>query len=249
MRFADDVLLIARSAGELEGMLGDLAREAEEAGLQLHFGKTKVLCNKFGREDDRRTELKVKGKGVEVLPEGASTKYLGRALRLDAHNEAEIENRINIAWRRFMSLKAELCNRHFPLSQRLRLFGATVSQTLLYGSGTWTLHDGSTRKLRTAQRKMLRSMVVREGRGQRIKKGQSIPTRESKSEAEQEDAEDEEEEETEDTSHTDSEDRKEEEKEDRETEEESTDEGEGERTEDEDASGEELEPWPCGRTG
>ena len=79
--------------------------------------------------------LKVTGAVVEVLLEGATTKYLRRALRLDAHNEAEIENRINTAWRCFIGLTAKLCNRHLPLHQRLWLFGAAVSQTLLYRSG------------------------------------------------------------------------------------------------------------------
>ena len=81
---------------------------------------------------DGRQTMQVQGHDVDVLKEGATCKYLCRALRLDLHNEAEVENRINAAWRRFYRLKAELCNRHFPAQQRLKLFGATVSQTLLY---------------------------------------------------------------------------------------------------------------------
>lgn len=49
LRFAGDVLLIASTAGELEGMLEDLAGEAGQVGLQIHFGKTKVLCNRYAR--------------------------------------------------------------------------------------------------------------------------------------------------------------------------------------------------------
>ena len=101
LRFADDVLLLASSAGMLEGMLEDLAREAGRIGLQLHYGKTKCLCNRFAREHDARTKLRVQAHEVDVLAEADTCKYLGRALRLDAHNEAEVENRINAAWRRF----------------------------------------------------------------------------------------------------------------------------------------------------
>ena len=88
LRFADDVLLVACSGEVLQGMLEDLAREAGKVGLQLHYGKTKGLCNQFAREGDGRQMLKVQGHDVVVLPEGATCKYLGRALRLDLHNEA-----------------------------------------------------------------------------------------------------------------------------------------------------------------
>ena len=60
-----------------------------------------------------------------------------------------------------MSLRQELCNKGFRLQCRLRLFNATVSQTLLYGAGTWTLNAEREAKLRTAQRRMIRSMLQR----------------------------------------------------------------------------------------
>ena len=115
--FADDVILVASSGDMLEAMLADLAREAGKVGLQLHYGKTKCMCNRFAREGDGRQTMQVQGHDVDVLKEGATCKYLGRALRLDLHNEAEVENRINAAWRRFYGLKAELRNRHFPAQQ------------------------------------------------------------------------------------------------------------------------------------
>ena len=60
-----------------------------------------------------------------------------------------------------------LCNKQFPLTRRMQLFGATVSATLLYGAGTWTVAARRLRLLRSAQRKMPRSMVTREGRRKR----------------------------------------------------------------------------------
>ena len=83
-------------------------------GLQLCYGKTKVPCNKFARECDHRTTLKVQGHAVDVLPEDGTTKDLSRALRLDLHDHVEIRNRINIAWRRFIGLKRELCQQAVP---------------------------------------------------------------------------------------------------------------------------------------
>ena len=161
LRFADDVLLVAESAAKLQEMLADLADAAAQVGLELHFGKTKVICNTFGRQREKVSHLRVGAAEVEVLPQGATTKYLGRELRLDAPDDVEVQNRINLAWRRFMSLRQELCNKGFRLQCRLRLFNATVSQTLLYGAGTWTLNAEREAKLRTAQRRMIRSMLQR----------------------------------------------------------------------------------------
>ena len=167
LRFADDVLLVAASAAKLQEMLADLADAAAQVGLELHFGKTKVLCNVFGHQMEKVSYLKVGAAEVEVLPQDATTKYLGRALRLDAPDDVEIQSRINLAWRRFVGLRRELCNRGFRLQKRLRLFNATVSQTLLYASGTWTLNAEREAKLRAAQRRMLRSMLQRPRRPQR----------------------------------------------------------------------------------
>ena len=133
----------------------------------------------------------MQGQSVPVLLEGQTTKYLGRELRLDAHDDAEIDNRINGAWRRFMSLRKELCNQHFPLMQRMRLFGATVSATLVYGAGTWTINEDRASKPRGAQRRMLRSMLQRK-RARTAKTSAERWREESEEERTEEEAEEEE---------------------------------------------------------
>ena len=181
LRFADHVLLVAESAAMLQNMLADLSDAAERVGLELRFGKTKVMCNSFGREIEIISHVKVGREKVEVLPKDGTAKYLGRELRLDAPDDAEIQNRINMAWRRFMGLKRELCNKDFRLQLRLRLFDSTVSQTLLYAAGTWTMNAEREAKLRTAQRQMLRSMPQRPRRQQ-----ETSSRRESQHEKEEE---------------------------------------------------------------
>ena len=58
-----------------------------------------------------------------------------------------------------MSSRHEVCSRHYPLRQRLRLMNSTVTAVVLYGSCAWIMTRGSERKLRTTQRRMLRWMV------------------------------------------------------------------------------------------
>ena len=86
-------------------MLNDLA--ASEGGLKLHSGKTEAICDHPARLADPREKLQLGSDEVKVLPEGAATKYLGRTLRLDLHDDAEIEGRINSAWKRFMGFCEE----------------------------------------------------------------------------------------------------------------------------------------------
>ena len=50
--FADGIFISAFSRKMLEGMLGDLARQAAEVGLQLHFGKIQALCNRLATESE-----------------------------------------------------------------------------------------------------------------------------------------------------------------------------------------------------
>ena len=100
---------------------------------------------------------------VKVLEEGHTTKYLGRACRLDEPNEAEDPASISTTWRKSMAMRQVLCNRGRRLQHCLRVFEATISLTLLYGAGSWALDDERERQIWTTQRKLLRSMLA-EGR-------------------------------------------------------------------------------------
>ena len=104
-------------------------------------------------------KFQVAGRAPAVLPQGETAKYLGRALRLDCPNDADVEHQVNMALKCFMGMRDVLCNGAFPLVQQLKLFGATVSQTALYQAGTGTLKRDRARELGSAQWSMLRLMV------------------------------------------------------------------------------------------
>ena len=95
------------------------------------MGKTKVLTNQFSQRGESST---VGGKAIQIVE---STEYFGRVLTFTEVHDTEIEHRIGKTWKKFMSLKRDLCSKHYPLNQRLKLFSATVTATLLYGSGDW----------------------------------------------------------------------------------------------------------------
>ena len=154
LRFADDLLLIATSKSQVEAMLKDLRSQAGAVGLELHMGKTKILSNGIGPAT-RRTEADIDGQKVEVLSPTDSTMYLGRALSLRNTHETEINHRITRAWCKFGQYKKELMSKAYPLSDRLRLFNAVVTPTVLYGSGAWVITKTREQKPRAAQRRMI----------------------------------------------------------------------------------------------
>jgi len=137
-------------------MIADLIEDAKKIGLELHMGKTKVLNNSMDKISAEKKHLEVRGSKIAVVE---ATEYLGRKLSLTDTHETEVTHRIAKAWTKFMSYKTELCSKHYALKDRLRLFQATVTGTLLYGSGSWTLTSALEGKLRTTQRRMLRWMV------------------------------------------------------------------------------------------
>ena len=103
--------------------------------------------------------LRVENEHYEVLDYEDFTKYLGRKVcYMDPHG-AEFNNRIAAAWGAFSKHKQELTDRRHRLSDRLRMFDAVVTSTLLYGCESWTLRVDQQRRLKTVQRKMVRMIL------------------------------------------------------------------------------------------
>ena len=60
-------------------------------GLELHMGKTKILSNGFG-PDDENIEVDILGQKVEILAPEESTTYLGKELCLTNIHDKEIDS-------------------------------------------------------------------------------------------------------------------------------------------------------------
>ena len=116
LRFADDVLLIAKTLPQLQKMLGDIITEARKRGLELHPDKTKILSNtvrRTGRSAAKYAD--VEGLRIEILPHDGSVKYLGQKISFSDPHQIELENQIAAAWRSFMSLKRDYTNKLYSI--------------------------------------------------------------------------------------------------------------------------------------
>jgi hypothetical protein len=164
LRFADDVLLVSQTLPRLQQMLSDISIAAKSRGLELHPDETKNISNLTRRSGrSRASHVQVSGMNIEILPYSSSVKYLGRKITFDTCHTAEVDHRIACAWRRFMTLHEELTGKQYSLNKRMKLFDATVTATMLYGSACWVLTKDLESKIRRTQRKMLR-MMMRSGR-------------------------------------------------------------------------------------
>jgi len=153
LRFADDVLLVACSRGDVGKMIADLAREAGKFGLKLHMGKTRVLTN-CGL--NRPAHITCCGQQIQVLDASQSERYLGRKLSTDDYHDTELANRVASGWACFFKFKDALCNRGLPLRDRLKLFESCVAPCVLYACCTWTLTLEREHLLNKTRRRMLR---------------------------------------------------------------------------------------------
>ena len=155
LRYADDILLTARSLPQIKKMINDVAIEAGKVGLKLHPDKTKILHNNMGY-GSRVRSARCGELTIEVMGLHDSTAYLGSAINLIELADTEVDNRISKAWAKYGVFKDYLNDRSIPLNLRLKFFDAVITPTILYASECWTLTSNRQKKLRTTQRRMMR---------------------------------------------------------------------------------------------
>ena len=160
LRFADDVLLFARTLPQLTTMLTHLRDLAKTYGLELHPDKTYILSNLHRRRGSQATpKVDIGGQYVNVLHHKECAKYLGRKFTLDDYHTTEIDNQISTTWRKLNAMRNEQTNRRYPLRARLHMFDATITPTILYGCASWTTTTDLTTKILRTQRRMLRLII------------------------------------------------------------------------------------------
>ena len=154
LRFADDVIMVAQRRGDIAKMLRDLSACALKFGLKINYSKTRVLT--WNALAGAGRSIRVGDESVSILDEMDSEKYLGRKLSFENCHDTELSNRIRAAWACFHKHKSVLCSKYYRLADRVRLFEATVSPTLLYGCATWALTAAMEHQLKVVWRRMLR---------------------------------------------------------------------------------------------
>jgi hypothetical protein len=160
LRFADDILLVARTLPQLKQMIADVCVDSAKVGLELHPDKTKIQHNGIGYGSGVEM-APVMDMKIQVLGPTISNMYLGRSLCMTSPHDAELDHRVRKAWAKFGVFKNELTDKEIPLHLRMKLFHSVVSPTALYGCCSWVMTSARRLKLRRTQLKMMRLILCR----------------------------------------------------------------------------------------
>ena len=90
LRFADDIVLVARQAEELGTLTSRLEESAKQPGMQISTEKNKVM--RMGSSDE--LDVSIDGENLGTVTQ---FKYLGATITEDARSVLEIKKRIAVA--------------------------------------------------------------------------------------------------------------------------------------------------------
>lgn len=102
LRFADDIVLFAKTPEDITKMIVDLATESEKVGLKLNPEKTRVMTN------GTKSTIQLKNTEISYTDEYV---YLGQLITQKEPMIKEAERRITNGWKRYWSLKEAMKNK------------------------------------------------------------------------------------------------------------------------------------------
>ena len=150
--FADDIVLVAKSAEELESMLNDIHLVSKPVGLSMNLSKTKVMLN----ESATTSTVAVDGNTIEKVDRYV---YLGKTVTQAGDLLPEIKRRIALGWAAFGKVANIMKSRKASMNVKRKVHNEYVLPVMVYGSDTWALKKAHMELLSVAQRKMERIML------------------------------------------------------------------------------------------
>ena len=158
IRYADDLMLYARSLPALVGMIEIFSRELNHICLQFNAAESKIFTRK---QLDHPMYVEVSQDLVHVLHVESSHKYHGRHIpgNLKQRSCVELHHRKTIAWEKLNKHRTMLTNKHVSFNLRLKFFHAVVTAAMLFSLHTLALTKVQLESINVLQRKMLRSIV------------------------------------------------------------------------------------------
>jgi hypothetical protein len=132
--YADDTVIVAESASDLQSALNVYASYCDEWKLQLNASKTKVLVFSWGRQ--RHYEFFYKTDKLEVV---SDYKYLGIYFSRSGSFQKAKQEITKQATKAMYSLIKKSKNLYLPIDLQIDLFSKLIKPILLYGCEIWGL--------------------------------------------------------------------------------------------------------------
>jgi hypothetical protein len=156
VKYADDLVLIAKEETVLQGTIDKISETGRYCGMEMNVEKTKVM--RILRQPSPVTIMI----DQEQLENMEYFKYLGSMLTKNGRFTCEIKSRIAVAKAAF-NKKKTLFTSKLDLHLRKKLVKCNILSTALYGAEIWTL--------RAADQKCLEILKCGAGEGWRRSAG------------------------------------------------------------------------------
>ncbi len=133
LRFADDIVLVAKIFKELVSMGEDQKYHSEKYGLTMNMEKTKFMFNGEGINEIRIN--------VAKLSRVSEYRYLGQTSKFNNNMDEVIEERILNARKFFWKNKIFL-NSKMKTNLKIKILESCMLSVLTYEAQTWSLTNG-----------------------------------------------------------------------------------------------------------
>ena len=137
--WADDLLLISKSATGLQNSIDKMQHFYTEMGLEINIKKTKVMImNKRGRKLENSQVFTLNGKKLEITDE---YQYLGIKLRPSGSFSLavqELNDKASRAWYGISNIIFK--NKRMQIDRIFGLFDSLVTPVATYASPLWLPH-------------------------------------------------------------------------------------------------------------
>lgn len=152
--YADDLVLLASSAEELQMMVTKINESFEWKGMKMNVSKTKVMVFE---KDEIMTDCEIMI-GEERLEQVKEFVYLGTLFTGDGKHEKDIERRVNAGNRVNGALNAFMGSQKITQKARVAVHRGVLVPTLMYGSESWVWQKRHQSRVNAVEMRALRSM-------------------------------------------------------------------------------------------
>lgn len=153
--FADDLVILAKNIFDLQDKLNTLAKFCEENCLTVNVNKTKIMLFRKAGRPPKQKAVKYLEETIEVVKTftflGVTFSASGLFTKACTSSITKARLAVSTVWTRMLASKMT------SWSQRIILFNAIVSATLLYCAGIWGL--GHVHELDKVKRGFIKGLL------------------------------------------------------------------------------------------